>query len=168
MLSVFVARALAASETGNGCPPGVEYFFDRTINVTIEPKSWYYFYTSHANRDEPLFYDIKSENPMSLYIGQHSRCPSSESELLAEIPGGNRLTSVHVPCENEYSIIVSGLYSETGTNVTVKLMGQGNNHKKKGSSQYIKIIVLFFAMLATAVLYFVKCILPPIKKEKED
>lgn len=149
------------------CPPGTEYFFDQEIKREIPEIGWYYFYTSHQLRKDPLIYSIKSEKPAKLYINQHSSCPDENDPVHAEIPGDNQVIKVHVPVESELKIVVNGVRGVPGTNFTIGLLGQ--HKQKKGVPVGLKLILTFFGMLTVTLTYFCYCVIPPKKqKEKED
>ena len=159
--------AFAFGIEGTGCPPGTQYFFDRTVEIEIKPKSWFYFYTSHAQRVDPLYYQIKSENPVSLYVTLRPKCPNDSYSPYAFIQGGNKTEKIFVQsAESHTGMIVNGLYSEMGTRMQLKLLGQGR--KKPLLSSVQKLLLLFITMAVASAVFFVKCVLPPVKKEKED
>ena len=158
--------AFVVSEVGTGCPPATRYLFDETVEIELEPRSWYYFYTSHALREEPLFYEIRSETPVKVYVSRKPKCPKEEDTPLAEVEGGNKSSSILVENESEMGIIVSGIYSEEGTKLRLKLLGQAT--KKRSGHPLIKLLLIFIAMSGAAITFFVKCVLPPLPKEKQD
>ena len=167
IIMIFLILTLCTANSGTGCPPGTQYFFDQTIEIKIEPKSWFYFYTSHAQRVDPLFYEIKSENPVSVYVNLRPKCPTESDEPIALIGGGNKTERVFVQsAESHTGMIVNGLYSELGTKVQLKMLGQGK--KKPLLSNFMKLTLLFLTMSLASATFFVKCVLPPIKKEKAD
>jgi hypothetical protein len=158
---MFFALILSATcGEAASCPPGIEYYFDQTIRPNLTAKTWYYFHTSHILKKTPLVYKIRSPHPFDLYVNFRSRCPDGSEAPLARIPGKNKTVRINVPVDPDATIIVNGMYSEQDTSLSLSLLGQSPPRR---ISPGVKTAALFLVMSVSAVTYFVKCVLPPIK-----
>jgi hypothetical protein len=169
MLALCVALSSSASYLegpGVTCPPGTQYYFDASFEVDIGAKSWYYFYTSHVNRPDPLVYHIRSDKEVELHVMYRSKCPDRSERPLSHIPGKRRLVKIPIHVPSDTNVIVNGIYAEEPTHVKVELKGQ---HTKKPMSPVLRGLIIFVLMLIVAITYFIKCVLPPLKpKEKGE
>jgi hypothetical protein len=163
----FLYCALISSEIGRGpgvsCPPGTDYHFDATIEVDIPPGGWHYFYTSHIDRPEPLVYQIRANGTVKVYVQFKSLCPDgSVPPIGVALP--RKLTKVPVTVPEEANVIVNGLHSVEGAHVQLKLLGQ---HTPKPINPLAKSGFTFVVMVVITGVYFVKCVLPPLKPKVE-
>ena len=148
------------------CPHGTEYFFNTVIEKKIPSTGWYYFFTSHVLREDPLVFSIKADKPISLYVNLNAKCPDDMDPSHAEIPGGNVTTNVEIPVSHDVSIIVNGIRGNPGTPFKIKMLGQ--EKKKKKVPNGLKLALIFIVMFGTTMIYFLYCVVTPKKKEKED
>jgi hypothetical protein len=148
---------------GIPCPPGTDYHFDTTIEFDIPPDGWHYFYTSHVDRPDPLVYQIKSNATVKLYVQYKSQCPDGTVPPRAVIPPRKR-TKVPIRVPEDANIIVNGVFSPDGAHVQLKLLGQ---HTPKPISPLTKTVFTFMIMVTLTGVYFVKCVLPPLKPKIE-
>jgi hypothetical protein len=163
MLALYFA--ISASDKGPGvpCPPATNYHFDETLEVDISPAAWHYFYTSHVDRPDPLIYQIRTNNTIKLYVQFRSQCPDGTVPPVAVIPP-RKWTKVPIDVPSEANVIINGLYAPDGAEVTLKLLGQ---HTPKPISPLVKSVVTFLVMITVTGVYFVKCVLPPLKPKTE-
>jgi hypothetical protein len=165
MITVWLLIPSCTPSKGPGvpCPPTTDYHFDATIEVDIRPNGWHYFYTSHVDRPEPLFYQVYTNNTVQVYVQYKTQCPDGSVPPLAVVPA-RKSTKIPVPVHEHDTVLVNGLYSQDGAHVRLKLLGQ---HTAKPISPMTKSIVTFVVMVTATGLYFVKCVLPPLKPKVE-
>jgi hypothetical protein len=165
MIAIWFSIASCTSKKNPGipCPPGTDYHFDATIEVDIVPKGWHYFYTSHVDRPEPLVYQMYANTTVKVYVQYKSQCPDGSLPPLAIVPA-RKSTKIPIPVHENDTVLVNGLYSLDGAHVRLKLLGQ---HTNKPISPLTKSVVTFVVMVAVTGVYFVKCVLPPLKPKVE-
>ena len=150
-----------------GCPPETPYLFDRAIEIDLEPDSWYYFLTSRPiDPNESLFFEIRTEKPVKLYVGREMNCPNASEQPAAEIDGGNKTVKIRIDHQGR-QFFGNGIYSAEGTKLQLKLLGQEAKAPKTKSSRLLPFIV---GVVISFVCFFVDKIAAALeaRKPKQD
>jgi hypothetical protein len=149
---------------GMPCPPDVPYHFDKAIKFDVPPKGWHYFRTGVPHtKDIPVVFDIHASSTVLLHVQDRSQCPELTSPPNATIPA-RTATRVPIVVDEDVHVVTSGFYSEDGATVRVKLIGQ---HKRRPLNPAVKTVIIFVVMAAVVVVFFVNCVLPPLKPKTE-
>ena len=148
------------------CPPGINYFFDQTINVTLNKNEWYYFITSHMLREKPLVISVKSNKTASIYQTKNTDCPTIEDILLLNVEN-KKISKSLVTIYSDIGIVILGIYSkENYNNIILKLENQ--SPPKKILTPTVKIFIILFIMISLAIGFFFYVTEPKKVYEKID
>jgi hypothetical protein len=148
---------------GMPCPSGTKYFADTTVEFDVPAGGWYYFHTSALKRKVPVSFDIRSNSTVVLYIQYRSQCPDGKEQPNATISASQKVR-IPVPVPEDVHVVTNGFNAVEPAHVKVKLLGQ---RPKKPMSPVVRSIILFVVMAVITIVYFVNCVLPPLKTKVE-
>lgn len=151
------------------CPQGIRYFQSALVNFTLVPNEFTYFYTTPPlDKTVPISMNVKSPEPVKIFVGDFSYCPDNEYEPFLITPGRNQWVFGETHFRNESSIraVTIGLLSEHEQTIFVDLIATSDINV--GRNIMAKVILLAIAMIFAAVAFFCFGVLPGPKHEKLD
>lgn len=154
---------------GAACPEGTNFYYDQEFNLTVDSKSFAYFYTNRPHeREKPLRLMVKSEHPVKVAAEHITICPNATTKFFLETGGGPKWYTGESYFQGHAThALAVGIYSDERQVVYVRLLGQHRVNKSRMLTLQL-LGVLAVMVLATGI-FFCYCILPPpAHKQKVD
>ena len=151
------------------CPQGVGFRYDEDFNMTVQAKSFVYFYTNRPkDKTKPLRLMVKSQHPVKVAAEHITICPNMTTEPFLETDGGDKwYTGESHFRVKSLSAVAIGIYSDEPQVVYVKLLDQKRVNKARMLT--FQLLAIFLVMVLVTAIFFCYCILPPPShKQKTD
>ena len=144
----FVLFSICSKE----CPPGVNYFFDQTVNTTVKPNEWYYFITSHMMREKPLTISVRTNGSAKIYQSKNTECPTEDDVFLLDVVQG-KVGRSKITIYSDIGITLIGIKGGSQvSNVLLKLENQ--SPPKKILTPVVKIVLILSVMVSMVIAFF--------------
>lgn len=151
------------------CSFGMSYHFNEQFNFTVPKGRWYYFYTSHISRPEPLYFIVKSTSSVEVSLGNTTHCPSDGDPVVFDTSQSpdqffkfGPINFADTKCINSVGVHAV----DDDSFVIFRLEGQGKKVKRLTTTK--KILLILATMSLTTFVYVYFFVIPPPEKYKDS